>query len=86
MIQIILMIRTIEKVLFENNNNFIKDLNIDEDKPKHEKIMTDTYNNEDKIINRSNSNQEYIKNNRKENNDINKINNKQSCEQKYSIL
>jgi len=85
MIQIILMIRTIEKVLFENNNNFIKDLNIDEDEQKHENTMIDTYN-EDKNINSSNSNQEYMKNNRNENNDINKINNKQSCEQKYSIL
>ena len=69
MIQIILMIRTIEKVLFENNNNFIKDLNIDEDEQKHENTMIDTYN-EDKNINSSNSNQEYMKNNRNENNDI----------------
>ena len=63
MIQIILMIRTIEKVIFENNNNFIKDLNIDEDKQKYENTMIDTYN-EDKIINSNNSNQEYMKNNR----------------------
>jgi len=60
------------KVLFENNNNFIKDLNIDEDKQKHENTMIDAYN-EDKITN-SNSNQEYMKNNRNENNDIDKIN------------
>jgi len=51
------------KVLFENNNNFIKDLNIDEDKQKYENTMIDTYN-EDKIINSNNSNQEYMKNNR----------------------
>ena len=46
-------------ILFENNNNFIKDLNINEDKQKYENTIIDTYN-KDKIIDSNNSNQEYM--------------------------